>query len=103
MTNLVLRGGNLRRCAKGARGGPRALSSARRRPSRRLWAKDDNGRFRTHGRDSVATTRGTVWLTADRCKGTLTRVREGYVRVRHRHSRRSVLVSAGERYLARHR
>ena len=102
MTNLVLRGGDLRRCRAARRAGPSALSSRRRRPSRRLWAKDDNGRFRTHGRDSVATTRGTMWLTADRCKGTVTRVREGQVRVRHRHSRRSVLVNAGERYLAPH-
>ena len=103
MTDLVLRGRNLQRCGRAHGARPSALTSRRRRPSRRLWAKDDNGRFRTHGRDSVATTRGTVWLTVDRCKGTLTRVREGYVRVRHRHSRRSVLVGAGERYLARHR
>ena len=68
MTDLVLRGGSLRRCGDRARGGTRALASRRRRPGRRLWAKDDNGRFRTHGRDSVATTRGTLWLTADRAR-----------------------------------
>ena len=102
MTDIVLRGGRFGRCrSRGKR--PRALSSRRRRPVRRLWAKDDNGRFRTHGRDSVATTRGTVWFTADRCRGTLTRVKEGKVRVRHLRGRRSVLVSAGQRYLARHR
>ena len=70
---------------------------------RRLWAKDDHGRFRTHGRDSVATTRGTLWSTEDRCTGTLTRVKQGKVLVRPRHSRRTVLVSAGHKYLARAR
>jgi len=106
MTEIKLRGGNLRRCRRSARPArPSAVASRRRRRRavRRLWAKDDHGRFRTHGRNSVATTRGTVWLTADRCKATVTRVREGQVRVRHRHSRKSVLVKAGERYLARAR
>ena len=104
MTDIKLRGGSFGRCrSRVRRARPSAVSSRRRRPVRRLWAKDDHGRFRTHGRDSVATTRGTVWSTEDRCNGTLTRVREGRVRVRHRHRRKSVLVSAGERYLARRR
>jgi hypothetical protein len=101
MTDLVLRAGNFGRCRKARRARTVALSSRKRGPVRRLWGKDRNGRFRTHGRDSVATTRGTIWSTEDRCDGTMTRVREGKVRVRHRHSRRSVLVSAGQRYLAR--
>jgi hypothetical protein len=104
MTDIRLRGGSLSRCRNRVRRGRRsAFTSRRRGPVRRLWAKDDRGRFRTHGRDSVATTRGTLWLTEDRCKGTVTRVREGAVRVRHRHGRRSVIVSAGERYLASRR
>ena len=104
MTEIKLRGGSFRRCRSKARpAGPSAVASRRRRAIRRLWAKDDHGRFRTHGRDSVATTRGTVWSTEDRCSGTLTRVREGSVRVRHRHSRKSVLVKAGQKYLARSR
>lgn len=102
MTEIKLRGGSFRRCRnRGRRARPAAVVSRRRRTIRRLWAKDDHGRFRTHGRDSVATTRGTLWSTEDRCDGTLTRVREGRVLVRHRHSRKRVLVSAGERYLAR--
>ena len=77
VTDILLRGG-LRGCRKGAaRARPSAVASRRRRRVRRLWASDDNGRFRTHGRDSVATTRGTLWLTRDGCKGTLTRVKEG--------------------------
>ena len=100
MTDIVLRGAGLGRCRASRRTGTRAVAS-RRRAVRRLWAKDDNGRFRSYGRDSVATTRGTVWLTADRCDGTLTRVKEGRVVVRRRGSRRGVVVKAGQRYLAR--
>ena len=52
-----------------------------RRPAarvvRRLWGKDRHARFRTHGRDSVATVRGTEWVTTDRCDGTLTKVAHG--------------------------
>jgi len=47
---------------------------------RRLWG-DGHGRFRTSGRYSAATVRGTKWLTEDRCDGTLTRVVRGAVEV----------------------
>ena len=50
------------------------LSSAASPPKktvRRLWAQG-KGRFRTRGRYSAAAVRGTNWLTADRCDGTLT-------------------------------
>jgi hypothetical protein len=79
-------------------------SAAARRGSRRrrsLWGRDNGGRWRTHGQNSVATVRGTRWLTEDRCGGTLTRVTEGAVLVRNRHSGRRVLVKAGSSYLAR--
>ena len=64
MTALHLRGGSFRRC--GARAGVSVLareSGGRRRVVRRLWGKDKHSRFRTHGRDSVATVRGTRWST----------------------------------------
>ena len=83
LTDIELRGGSFAPCGRdqsrnrSRHAGPSALSSRRRGPVRRLWAKDDHGRFRTHGRDSVATTRGTLWLTEDRCTGTVTRVRRG--------------------------
>ena len=48
---------------------------------RSLWGKDKGGKFRTHGRWSVASVRGTRWLTQDRCDGTLTKVTEGAVDV----------------------
>ena len=104
MTALHLRGGSFRRC--GARAGVSVLareSGGRRRVVRRLWGKDKHSRFRTHGRDSVATVRGTRWSTTDRCDGTVTRVTEGKVLVRDLRAKRKVLLSAGSAYLARHR
>lgn len=91
VTDLVLRG-NLTSCPEGS-----AAAAAR---SRRLWG-NANGRFRTRGRHSSGAVRGTRWLTVDRCDGTLTIVREGTVAVRDFTLDRTVLVDAGERYLAR--
>jgi dipeptidyl aminopeptidase/acylaminoacyl peptidase len=75
-----------------------------RRPprTRRLWG-DARGRFRTQGRFATATVRGTVWLTEDRCDGTLIRVRTGRVQVRDIVRRRTVNLRAGQSYLARRR
>ena len=47
--------------------------------------------------------RGTRWLTKDTCAGTLTRVTQGAVDVRDKHTRRTVTVRAGHAYLARAR
>ena len=106
--DLYLRGGNFRACRRAAahhsdaRGSVLAGASRHRRV-RRLWGSDSGGRFRTHGRHSHATVRGTRWLTEDRCDGTLTRVTEGAVVVRDLARRRRVLVRAGHSYLARKR
>ena len=48
---------------------------------RQLWGRG-NGSFRTGGKRSAATVRGTWWLVQDRCDGTLTRVKVGRVDVR---------------------
>jgi hypothetical protein len=69
---------------------------------RQLWAKA-TGQFRTRGNWASATVRGTQWLTADRCDGTLTRVREGRVQVQDLVLRKKVIVAAGQSYLARKR
>jgi hypothetical protein len=45
---------------------------------RGLWGSG-RGRFRTGGRRSSATVRGTTWFTKDSCAGTLTKVVEGTV------------------------
>ena len=59
------------------------------------------GRFQTRGRYSAATVRGTAWDTADRCDGTLTRVRRGTVVVNDFVRHKTVAVQAGHTYLAR--
>jgi hypothetical protein len=98
MTELVLRG-PLPTCT-GA-GGARAAAASARRPPRGLWGRDDHGRFRTRGSNSVATVRGTAWYVEDRCDGTLTRVSKGSVSVRDLRRQRTVIVDAGKSYLAR--
>jgi hypothetical protein len=101
MTDLVLRGGRPEGCGRRSGAARAAAVSARRRPRKGLWGHDKGGRFRTHGRNSVATVRGTTWLVEERCEGTLTRVKDGAVVVRDLRRGRSVTVRAGHSYLAR--
>ena len=98
-TDLHLRGGGLAACPR--RGDRTLASAAATKPRRRLWGKDRGGRFRTHGRDSVTTVRGTQWSVTDRCDGTVTRVTEGAVDVRVKRTGRVVRLAAGERFLAK--
>ena len=72
-------------------------AAARRR---RLWS-NGRGRFRTRGRHSTATVRGTKWLTKDTCTTTTTQVRTGTVIVRDFAKRKNVTVRAGKSYTAR--
>jgi hypothetical protein len=99
---LELYGGKFNGC-------PRApkvkLTAARKRLSktrsvRHLWGSG-KGAFRTKGRFSAATIRGTTWLTDDRCNGTLTRVTQGAVSVRDFTKKKTVVVKAPKKYLAR--
>ena len=99
LTDLVLKGGSFARsrCTLGRR---TAAAAARRRLSRRRVRRlrsNARGRFRTRGRYSSATVRGTIWDTVDRCDGTLTKVRRGSVVVRDRRRRKSIVVRAGKR------
>lgn len=108
ITDIVAAGGDFATCPASARSGRSAATAARHRRSRhsvvrRLWARDNHGRFSTYGSNSVATVRGTIWLTEDRCDGTLTRVVRGRVAVYDRRLRRTVAVTAGHAYLARAR
>jgi hypothetical protein len=77
-----------------------AQSKKKKVKKRKLWG-DGKGRFRTSGRHSAATVRGTKWLVEDSCSGTLTRVTAGVVAVRH--GKKTILVRAGKRYLAKPR
>jgi hypothetical protein len=98
ITRLALRGGDFSGCADGANA--RAFRSGGKKAVRKLWGKDHGGRFKTSGRGSVATVRGTVWYTEDRCDGTLTKVRKGAVMVRERGTGRHKLLHRGESFFA---
>ena len=104
LTEMRLKGSGFRRCRTGRRGRSAAAAGRRlsRRTIRRLRA-NARGRFRTRGRHSAATVRGTVWITADRCDGTLTSVKRGKVAVRDLRRKRTILVRRGKSYLARAR
>ena len=103
VTELKLLGGNFR----SACGHPaRALSAAgggqthEKKVVRRLWG-NGKGSFRTTGKYSSATVRGTFYLTADRCDGTLTRVVRGRVVVTDFVLKKNVVLRAGQSYLAK--
>ena len=99
ITELTLVRGRPARC--GRKGAARAVKKSG--PVGGLWGKDHNGRFRTRGRNSVATVRGTVWYVAERCAGTLTRVIKGEVAVRDTRTGRTVVVKAGRHLMVRDR
>ena len=90
LTDLVLTGGSFRRC------GSASASALSKRRVRRLFG-DARGKFRSRGRYSSATVRGTIWTTEDRCNGTLTKVRVGSVAVRDFGARRTITVRGGVR------
>jgi hypothetical protein len=69
LTDLQLTGGDFSVCSAAHAAGERLSAAANRR--RRLFGSA-HGRFRTRGRNSSATVRGTTWLTEDRCNGTVT-------------------------------
>ena len=90
---LRLGGGNFDLCLR-----PAGLA-ADKRPVRRLWGSG-RGRFKTRGRYSSATVRGTRWVTEDACGGTETRVEEGVVAVYDVVRRLTFNVPAGKKYFA---
>jgi hypothetical protein len=75
------------------------LAKKRKRPHRRLFGSV-KGRFRTRGRHSTATVRGTQWTMTDTCSGTLTVVKRGSVSVFDFGTHKTKVVRAGHRYLA---
>jgi hypothetical protein len=101
-TDLTLLGGSFNNCT--ARGSVLdEVAQIARRTKRRVRRLRGNarGRYRTRGRYSAATVRGTDWSVTDRCDGTLTQVRRGRVDVRDFKRRRTVSLRAGRSYLAR--
>jgi len=96
IVELRLTGGNFAACARKLS----VASKAKPKVIRQLWAKA-KGRFRTRGRYASATVRGTGWLTADRCDGTLVKVNQGIVQVSDFTLKKKLLVRAGTSHLAK--
>ena len=108
VTDLQMRGGDFASCGKStaarsasrAREGVVAHAAAAPKKVRAVWGSG-KGRFRTKGRHSAATVRGTVWEVIDRCDGTLTKVSRGVVEVRDVARKKTVIVKKGKSYLAK--
>jgi hypothetical protein len=114
LTNLVLTGGSFAVCRDSTRRRPTGATpdTARRKGKekdkphhkvRGLWG-NANGPTKTTGADAAASDKGTEWLTADYCNGTLVRVTQGVVFVRPlRPNAKSIRVTAGNQVFVPHR
>jgi hypothetical protein len=103
ITDIVLKGQIARsQCAplKGARSATVDKKKGPKSVLGKLWG-NGKGKYRTTGKYSSATVRGTIWLTQDECDGTLTKVTRGTVQVRDFKRKKTVTVKAGHSYLAR--
>jgi hypothetical protein len=87
--------GSVGPCNSNAKG---ATASAKKK-RRHLWG-DSHGNFRTVGKSSSASTRGTLYLVEDRCDGTLTKVLRGSVLIRDFKTNTKHTLTAGHSYLA---
>jgi len=101
LTDIVLKSASFPRvCGAGPRAVIGTAAKGRNKVVTQLGG-NGKGNFRTIGRHSAATVRGTIWLTQERCDGTLTSVTRGVVSVRDLGTGRTVSVRAGSSYLAR--
>jgi hypothetical protein len=102
LTELRMARGKFTGCTTRSRRGKRAQTSRRTKRRIRRLRGNARGRFRTRGKYSSATVRGTDWTVTDRCDGTLTKVRRGSVVVRSlRRKKKPVIVRAGRSRLVR--
>jgi hypothetical protein len=104
LTELRLKGASFAPCKSRKSGKKSAVRAEASRKSKRTIRRlrgNGKGRFRTRGRYSAATVRGTDWTVSDRCDGTLTKVKRGVVAVRDFRRHKTVSVKAGKSYLAR--
>jgi hypothetical protein len=100
LTTLSMGGGGLSSChTKLPPGGAPKQATASRRAKRSLFS-NVRGHFRTRGRNSAATVRGTQWTMTDSCAGTLTTVSRGSLVVRDFRLRKTLVLKAGHKYLA---
>lgn len=101
LTTLTMGGGGLTKCHTAVPPGGAAKPIATEARRRRRLFSSVHGRFRTRGRNSSATVRGTEWTMTDTCGGTLTSVKRGVVVVRDFRLRKNHKVRAGHKYFAR--
>jgi hypothetical protein len=99
LTTIELTGGDFDRCETTLAGRSLAGGQSAAKGVQGLWGPG-KGKFRTRGRYSSATVRGTSWFVQDRCDGTFTRVRTGTVEVFDFGRNETVTLNAGDTYLA---
>jgi hypothetical protein len=81
--------------------GKRRQLSGKGSKGRKLWGSGE-GNYKTVGSHGSATVTGTIWLVHDRCDGsTLFKVKRGTVLVRDFVKDSSVVLEAGQSYLAK--
>jgi uncharacterized delta-60 repeat protein len=90
--------GSFKSCRKSKK--KKATTAASKKRVRRLFGSG-KGRFRTKGRYSAATVRGTRWSVEDRCDGTVTRVTSGTVSVRDPRRKTTRAIRRGRTYLVK--
>ena len=95
LITVELEGANFRSCDNRSTRGKRGSKKLER-----LWG-NGKGKARTKGRRGSGTVRGTIWLTEERCDGTFFKVEEGILKVRDFVRDKSVVLEAGEKYLAK--
>ena len=83
--------------------GTECRSGAPSKGAVRTLSATAKGLFRVTGGASHAEGRNAVWRTTDHCDGTVTRVTRGLVTVYDKARKRTVLLRAGQRYIARAR
>ncbi len=91
------------RCERRKSGrGRRVHKRARRHGGgRKLWGSG-SGNYKTVGSHGAGTVRGTIWLVADRCDGsTIFKVKRGTVAVRDFFKQKTILLEAGDSYIAK--
>ena len=88
-------------CKAHKAGDPTATTAASK--TLQLLHASAKGKFRTRGRYSAATVRGTKWTVADRCDGTLTHDIQHSVAVTDFVRHKTIILHAGQSYLAKAR
>ena len=103
MTDIILHGAKPRCPAAGSRAKKAGISAKRKRKRGRATLGQGRSRPLPHPRRQQRRhdPRHQVAHHRERCAGTATRVFEGAVVVRNRHTGKRVTVRAGKRYLAR--